>query len=243
MHQYALYSQPGGNPLKRVPTGRRCARVEQEAASAMDPLDWEAQCGHDGPRRLAEYWGSMERAEELVQARILIVVAIRTHGDPAPALAFANAPRLRCSNSRATAATWRRAAKPEDDRGCARVSGPMTFAPRLAVARPRIHIDEPPGAARRARLLVLWNRACRMGSILSAPRRRVEADLRDEAVHDRTAQPFGLRIYINQWRPTCRCPAIPGRSACCDSCRSCDNHPAQACTMRCRGAVPGPSLK
>ena len=92
MHQYALYSPAWWESAKEGadwPALRQ--RLEQEAASAMDPLDWAAQLRAMMAQDVSlNAGGSMERAEVLVQARILIVVATQDHMvNPAPALAFA----------------------------------------------------------------------------------------------------------------------------------------------------------
>jgi homoserine O-acetyltransferase len=92
MHQYALYS-PGwwvsAKDGADWPGLQR--RLESEVASAMDPRDWAAQLRAMMAQDVSlNAGGSMERAEDLVQARILIVVATQDHMvNPSPALSFA----------------------------------------------------------------------------------------------------------------------------------------------------------
>ncbi len=92
MHQYALYSPAWWESARQGadwPALRQ--RLEKEAASAMDPLDWAAQLRAMMAQDVSlNAGGSMQRAEDLVQATILIVVAAQDHMvNPAPALEFA----------------------------------------------------------------------------------------------------------------------------------------------------------
>jgi homoserine O-acetyltransferase len=67
------------------------ARLEQDAKTGMDPLDWAAQLRAMMAQDVARnYGGSMEKAGAAVRAQVLVVVAAQDHMvNPGPALRMA----------------------------------------------------------------------------------------------------------------------------------------------------------
>jgi homoserine O-acetyltransferase/O-succinyltransferase len=92
MHRFALTTP--AEHLEKTPAedfAALRARLEQDAKTGMDPLDWAAQLRAMMAQDVARnYGGSLEKAGAAVQAQVLVVVATQDHMvNPGPALQMA----------------------------------------------------------------------------------------------------------------------------------------------------------
>ncbi len=94
MHQFALTTPRNiveKTPDSEYPTLQ--AKLEKDARTGMDPLDWAAQLRAMMAQDISRHYGnSMERVGAAVQAKVLVVVAAQDHMvNPIPALKLASA--------------------------------------------------------------------------------------------------------------------------------------------------------
>jgi homoserine O-acetyltransferase len=93
MHQFALTTP--ADHVEKTPASEFAAlkaRLERDARTGMDPLDWAAQLRAMIAQNVGRnYEGSLEKAGAAVKAKVLVVVAVQDHMvNPTPALEMAS---------------------------------------------------------------------------------------------------------------------------------------------------------